>query len=162
MGQVNPNTAGSSTRSTRMSAVWPPVHLIRAGPPGRRSIVASLPNQAPSPSAVVSAAHTLAGGWATSTVRSMRSGKPMTPSQQVATERLLYYGNRSVASMVLPERSLTLAENSAPAQIDRHPAATRPPGGNRPGGRVPESPRHPQGGESAEPEDVTGRSVRRL
>jgi len=35
---------------------------IEAEPPGRRSIVASLPNQALSPSAVVSAAQTLAGG----------------------------------------------------------------------------------------------------
>ena len=78
MCQVNPNTLGSSTRSTRRSAVNPPVHVIRAEPPGRRSMVAVLPNQAPSPSAVVSAAHTLAGGCATSTVRSMRSGNAMT------------------------------------------------------------------------------------
>jgi hypothetical protein len=77
MPQVNPNTVGSSTRSTRISAVNPSsFHLIRTAPPGRRSIVASLPNQALSPSAVVSAAHTLVGGWATSAVRSMRSGKP--------------------------------------------------------------------------------------
>ena len=62
MCQVNPNTDGSSTRSTRISAVNPPVQLIRADPPGRRSIVASLPNQAPRPSAVVSAAHTFSGG----------------------------------------------------------------------------------------------------
>ena len=62
MCQVNPNTLGSSTRSTRMSAVCPPAHVIRADPPGRRSIVASLPNQALRPSAVVSAAHTLLGG----------------------------------------------------------------------------------------------------
>src|SRR6201993_2023595 len=51
-----------------------------AEPPGRRSIFASLPNQALRPSAVVSAAHTLAGGCAISTVRSMRSGNPMTAS----------------------------------------------------------------------------------
>ena len=62
MCQVKPNTVGSSTRSTRMSAVCPPVHVIQADPPGRRSIAASLPNQVPRPSAVVSAAHTLAGG----------------------------------------------------------------------------------------------------
>jgi hypothetical protein len=62
MCQVNPNTVGSSTRSTRISTVGPSFHLIRADPPGRRSIVASLPNQLPRPSAVVSAAHTLAGG----------------------------------------------------------------------------------------------------
>ena len=38
-------------------------HLgLLAEPPGRRSIFASLPNQALSPSGVVSAAHTLAGG----------------------------------------------------------------------------------------------------
>jgi hypothetical protein len=33
-GQVNPNTVGSSTRSTRMSAVNPSVHVIRAARPG--------------------------------------------------------------------------------------------------------------------------------
>jgi hypothetical protein len=42
--------------------VWPPVQLIRAEPPGRRSMVASWPNQVPRPSAVVSAAHTWADG----------------------------------------------------------------------------------------------------
>ena len=52
---MNPNTVGSSTRSTRMSAVKPSVHFIQAVPPGRRSIPASLPNQAASPSGVVSA-----------------------------------------------------------------------------------------------------------
>ena len=62
MCQVKPNTVGSSTRSTRMSALWPPSHFIQAEPPGRRSIAALLPNQAASPSAVVSAAHTVAGG----------------------------------------------------------------------------------------------------
>ena len=80
MCQVKPNTVGSSTRSTRMSAVWPWSHFMLADPPGRRSIVAWWPNQLARPSAVVSAAHTLAGGWAISTVRSMRSGKPMTAS----------------------------------------------------------------------------------
>ena len=59
---MNPNTLGSSTRSTRISTVNPPVHVIRADPPGRKSITASSPNQAPSPSAVVSAAHTSSGG----------------------------------------------------------------------------------------------------
>ena len=82
MCQVNPNTVGSSTRSTRMSAVWPSVHVIRAEPPGRRSMVASLPNQAARPSAVVSAAHTFSGGAASSTVRSMRSGKPTVTSSK--------------------------------------------------------------------------------
>ena len=65
-----------------MSALSPLVHVIWADPPGRRSIVAWLPNQVPRPSAVVSAAQTLAGGWAISTVRSMRSGNPMTASNQ--------------------------------------------------------------------------------
>src|SRR5262249_6599565 len=59
----------------------PLAHLIDAAPPGRRSIAASLPNQAPRPSAVVSAAHTAAGGRAGSTVRSIRSGKAMTASR---------------------------------------------------------------------------------
>jgi hypothetical protein len=59
---VKPNAVSSSTRSTRISAVWPLSHLMDAEPPGRKSIFASLPNQALSPSAVVSAAHTLAGG----------------------------------------------------------------------------------------------------
>src|SRR5208282_117515 len=98
MCQVKPNTAGSSTRSTRMSAVCPPVHVIWADPPGRRSILACWPNQLARPSAVVSAAHTLAGGWAISTTRSMRSGNAMTPSKHVASDQLPYYGNRSVAS----------------------------------------------------------------
>jgi hypothetical protein len=80
MCQVKPNTDGSSTRSIRMSAVGPSFHVMWADPPGRRSIVASLPNQVPSPSAVVRAAHTLAGGWAISTTRSMRSGNPMSTS----------------------------------------------------------------------------------
>src|SRR5688572_16935761 len=80
MCQVNANTSGSSTRSTRRWTVDPSVQLTRADPPGRRSIVASLPNQVPSPSAVVSAAHTAPGGWATCTVRSMRSGNAMTAS----------------------------------------------------------------------------------
>ena len=62
MCQVKPNTVGSSTRSTRMFAVWPLSHFIQAEPPGRRSILASWPNQALSPSAVVRAAHTVAGG----------------------------------------------------------------------------------------------------
>ncbi len=80
MSQVKPNTVGSSTRSTRIRTVNPSLaHVIRAAPPGRRSIVASSPNQALSPSAVVSAAHTRCGGAASSTVRSMRSGKPTTP-----------------------------------------------------------------------------------
>ena len=60
----------------------PPANLIRADPPGRTSIVASLPNQAPSPSAVVSAAHTFSGGCAIGTVRSMRSGNPMKASSK--------------------------------------------------------------------------------
>src|SRR5215831_17133925 len=81
MCQVNPNTEGSSTRSTRIWAVCPLAHLIDADPPGRRSIAASLPNQAPRPSAVVSAAHTAAGGCASSTVRSIRSGNAMTASR---------------------------------------------------------------------------------
>ena len=54
--------AGSSTRSTRMSSEYPLAHLIRAAPPGRRSMFASSPNQAARPSAVVSAAHTFPGG----------------------------------------------------------------------------------------------------
>jgi hypothetical protein len=47
-----------------MSAVNPSSsHLIHADPPGRRSISApAVPNHLPSPSGVVSAAHTLAGG----------------------------------------------------------------------------------------------------
>ncbi len=89
MCQVKPNTLGSSTRSTRMSALWPPSQVICAAPPGRRSIVAWFPNQAPSPSAVVIAVHTAAGGWAISTVLSMRSGNPMTSSLLVATVQLL-------------------------------------------------------------------------
>ena len=80
MCQVKPKTVGSSTRSTRMSAVWPLSHFIDAEPPGRRSIAACWPNQALSPSAVVSAAHTLAGGCAISTVRSMRSGNAIAAS----------------------------------------------------------------------------------
>ena len=80
MPQVKPKTVGSSTRSMRMDALSPLVHVIWAAPPGRRSIVAALPNQVPRPSAVVSAAHTLAGGCAISTVRSIRSGNPMTAS----------------------------------------------------------------------------------
>src|SRR5215469_9273327 len=82
MRQVNANTLGSSTRSTRMLAVNPsPVHRIQAAPPGRRSIAASLPNQPARPSAVVSAAHTFSGGWASSTVRSIRSGNAMAASR---------------------------------------------------------------------------------
>src|SRR5580692_5444616 len=80
-----------------MSAVWPLAHVIWADPPGRRSIVAVLPNQLPRPSAVVSAAHTLAGGCAISTTRSMRSGNAMTASKEVATDRLPHYSNRSIA-----------------------------------------------------------------
>ena len=82
MCQVKANTVGSSTRSTRMSAMWPESHFMLADPPGRRSIAACWPNQPARPSAVVSAAHTLAGGWASSTVRSMRSGKPITASSK--------------------------------------------------------------------------------
>ncbi len=77
---MKPNTVGSSTRSTRMSTVYLPAHFIQAAPPGSSSIAASSPNQAPSPSAVVSAAHTRSGRAASSTVRSMRSGKPMASS----------------------------------------------------------------------------------
>src|SRR6476646_26469 len=80
MPQVKPKTVGSSTRSMRIDAFSPPVHVISASPPGRRSIVAALPNQVPRPSAVVNAAHTLAGGCPISTVRSTRSGDPMTAS----------------------------------------------------------------------------------
>ena len=81
MRQVKPKTVDSSTRSTRRSALSPLLQAIRAVPPGRRSIVAELPNQVPSPSAVVSAADTADGGRAITTVRSMRSGNPMTASQ---------------------------------------------------------------------------------
>ena len=80
MCQVKPNTLGSSTRSTRMSAVCPLSHFIHAEPPGRRSIAACWPNHALSPSAVVSAAQTAAGGCAISTVRSMRSGNDIAAS----------------------------------------------------------------------------------
>src|SRR6476661_3430109 len=90
MPQVKPKTVGGSTRSTRIDAFSPLVHVISAAPPGRRSIVAALPNHAPRPSAVVSAAHTRAGGAATSTVRSIRSGKP--------TTNLLMDSNHSVAT----------------------------------------------------------------
>jgi hypothetical protein len=62
MCQVKPNAVGSSTRSTRMSAVSPLSHFMLAWPPGLRSMLACWPNQALSPSAVVSAAQTLAGG----------------------------------------------------------------------------------------------------
>src|SRR3954451_18782257 len=72
-----------------------------AAPPGRRSIVARSPNQAPRPSAVVSAAHTLAGGRAISTVRLMRSGNAMRISQRVATLELQPYRNSEVATTVL-------------------------------------------------------------
>src|SRR5215469_2787818 len=77
------------------------VHLMLPAPPGRRSISAVSPNQEPSPSAVVSAAHTFSCGWASSTVRSMRSGKPMMASEEIATDWLLLYGNRSVASIAV-------------------------------------------------------------
>jgi hypothetical protein len=56
--------------------------LLGDGLDGRRSIVASLPNQAPRPSAVVSAAHTFSGGCAIGTVRSMRLGNPMKASSK--------------------------------------------------------------------------------
>ncbi len=46
----------------RICTVGPFSHRIRAAPPGRRSIVTSSPNQAPSPSAMVSAVHTVCGG----------------------------------------------------------------------------------------------------
>src|SRR5262245_20971120 len=59
-----------------------------ADPPGRRSIVALWPNQLARPSAVVSAAQTFAGGWASSSVRSIRSGNPMATST-IATVQLL-------------------------------------------------------------------------
>ena len=75
---MNPNTVGSSTRSTRMSTVSPLLNVISASPPGRRSIVALSPNQADSPSGVVIAAHTFAGGWASSMLRSIRSGNAIT------------------------------------------------------------------------------------
>ncbi len=81
MCQVKPKTLGSSIRSTRISAVGPSDHFIHAVPPGRRSISASLPNHVPRPSAVVSAAHTFAGGCASSTVRSIRSGNAMSSSK---------------------------------------------------------------------------------
>ena len=71
MPQVNPKMVGSSTRSIRIDAFSPLVQVIVAAPPDRRSIVAAWPNQLARPSAVVSAAHTLAGGCAISTVRSI-------------------------------------------------------------------------------------------
>src|SRR6266480_235458 len=81
-----------------MLAVNPPVKLIRADPPGRRSIAASLPNQAPSPSAVVNAAHTPGR-------RVSELNGPLDPVRkshdrlpQVATDWLPSYGNRMVAS----------------------------------------------------------------
>src|SRR4051812_15471007 len=100
MPHVKPKTDGSSTRSMRMVALSPLVHVISAAPPGRRSIVAALPNQVPSPSAVVRAAHTLAGGCSRSTVRSIRSGKPMTASAGTLQPFGCYtlYGNCMVAS----------------------------------------------------------------
>ena len=82
MCQLKPNTAGSSTRSTRMFAVPPSSQVSSAAPPGRRSIVALLPNHVPSPSAVVIAAQTFSGGWAIWTVRSMRSGNAMSTSTE--------------------------------------------------------------------------------
>src|SRR5919107_1805292 len=88
MCQVKPKTAGSSTRSIRRSALSPLLHAIWAVPPGRRLIVAELPNQVPRPSAVVSAAHAAAGARAISTVRSMRSGNAI-PASSVATHQLL-------------------------------------------------------------------------
>src|SRR6185437_14971946 len=101
MCQVNPNTAGSSTRSTRRSTLSPLSQVSRPAPPGRRSIVAWSPNQAARPAAVVSAAHTWPGGAATCTVRSMRSGNA-TAASYIATYPLLYYGNQQVASTALP------------------------------------------------------------
>src|SRR6266516_4787156 len=104
-----------------MSTENPPVHRIRATPPGRRSIVASSPNQAPRPSAVVSAAHTALGGCASSTVRSMRSGNPITASNRVATNWLLHYRNRMVASTALLKRSLPrlLLQRASPTPLAR-------------------------------------------
>jgi len=59
---------------------------IWADPPGRRSIDTSLPNQAASPSAVVSAAHAFACGYAGSMLQTIRSGKPTIPSSIAATD----------------------------------------------------------------------------
>src|ERR1700728_1128399 len=105
MCQVNPKTDGSSTRSTRRVTASPPVHLSWPDPPGRRSIVASWPTHVPRPSAVVSAAHTLAGGCASSRVRSMRSGKPMT-----ASIVLQPFGCYIMATNRLRQLLLTVAE----------------------------------------------------
>ncbi len=56
----------------------------------RSAIVAWLPNQLPRPSAVVSAAHTLAGKRAISTTHSMRSGNPTTASNSCVNVRALW------------------------------------------------------------------------
>src|SRR3954454_12221030 len=90
-----------------MATADPSLHATRADPPGRRSIAASLPNQAASPSAVVSAAQTLSGGWATSTVRSTRSGKPITPP--VSSNPTVATVSQPIGCVnALPERSLGL------------------------------------------------------
>src|SRR5260370_132767 len=74
-----PNAGGCSRRSMRRPALWPPSQDSGTRPPTRRSTVALWPNHVPNPSAVVIASHTFAGGWATLMLRSIRSGKPMTP-----------------------------------------------------------------------------------
>src|SRR5829696_2658398 len=130
MCQVKPKTAGSSTRSIRRSALSPLLQAIWAVPPGRRLIVAELPNQVPRPSAVVSAAHTAAGGRAISTVRSMRSGNPM-PASSVATRWLLLTLWQPVScvkrggELVEPNRGLAGVLDQSPNRGHRSGARSR-------------------------------------
>src|SRR5207249_933462 len=103
--QVYANTAGSSTRSTRMSTVMPPAKVIVAVPPGRRSMVARSPNHALRPSAVVSACHTSRGACVRVKVRSMRSGNGTTSSFTERPWMMASNGRRPGDRPVKPGRS---------------------------------------------------------
>src|SRR3984885_2463052 len=99
------STAGTAPGSIIAAIITTHTPMKNANEPSRVVTPISIPcicrtattqDAAASPSVPVSAAAVTAGVARVTTAGS--AGAPMTPSQQIAIERLLYYGNRSVAS----------------------------------------------------------------
>src|SRR5262249_9874317 len=92
--QRNAKRCGGSTASItpRVAPRGPvePSHVKTTSPPGRRSMVACVPNQAPSWSGRVSAVQTRAGGTGKTSSRSIESGTSTATSRHEPATRWLH------------------------------------------------------------------------
>ena len=116
------STAGTAPGSIIAAIITTHTPMKNANEPSRVATPMSIPcicrtattqDAAASPSVPVSAAAVTAGVVRVTTAGS--AGEPMTPSSNIAIERLLYYGNRSVASREMARRVTPAPQSGAGA-----------------------------------------------